>query len=249
MKHNNSPVPGLARGIAILQLLLKDGPLKLEEASRLTGFPKASVMRILDTLSDLGLVGRDEITRRFSATVRLAPLGDQDKSFERRLSQTLDLMAQKTGQTSEWYVPEKAGLVLARRATPPTGELHVRARLGFVREWNGEIEAVVCIGRAWYGMAPSMRSKQWTYGPSGKKIILTPSEAAEKVNTARKKGYSADSYYNGFGVRRTASPVLKDGVLIGILAVAQCYLPGEQVSGDNIFEFLITETRNLSGIS
>ena len=96
------PVPGLARGIEILRLLETGHPLTLEVIAQRTGYPKASVFRLMETLMALDLVDRDAQSKGFSPLVRLTATADDDKSFDTVLAESLDTLASQTGQTAEW---------------------------------------------------------------------------------------------------------------------------------------------------
>lgn len=221
----NHPVPGLARGIEILRLLETEHPLTLEVIAQRTGYPKASVFRLMETLMALDLVDRDAQSKGFSPLVRLTAAAADDKSFDAALADSLDTLASQTGQTAEWYLPMDEGLVMVRRAEPPRSELQVRARIGFTRAWEGELDAVACVGRAW-SRNPSITFRSlWTYGPDGRHVAIGAAEARRRQARARERGFSTDFHYNTNGVKRMAAAVFDGPALRGVLALAQCFTP------------------------
>ena len=200
----------------------------MDELHRRTGTPKSSLRRILDTLSDLGCVERGA-EMKYRGRVRLLPAEASAEGPEARIGRMLDELVERTGVTAEWFVPTEAGMILARRAAPPEGELHVRARIGFVRHWRGEMDAVAAVGHACFGTDLAVASDAepfWCYDAAGQRRPVAPEEVARRVQAARAEGSSADEHFNPNGVRRMAALVRMDGRPLGIAALAEHLRPG-----------------------
>jgi DNA-binding IclR family transcriptional regulator len=135
----------LARGLVVINQLSNTPGMSLEQLAKTTGYPKTSLFRIMRTLVEFSLVRRDA-DGRYQPLARIQPL--TGTSFEDRLLQTMKRLTEETGQTVEWYEPGPAGMVITQRVLPKNTEIGVRARVGFIRDWNGELDAVLALGIA-----------------------------------------------------------------------------------------------------
>lgn len=210
------PAPALSRGIALLDLLNRDGPQVLERLAVETATAKSTALRLLAGLERLGLVARDPATRRFHA--RAAVVRGRDGGAEAaRVRQVLAGLARDAGHAAEWWELREGLPVMADRADPEDASTAVRARIGFVREAR-EADAVVVVAMAFAGLAPAARPTQ---ARDRRQVAVARGELLAQVAACRQRGMAADSGINGNGVRRFAAPVLADGALRGILAIAQ----------------------------
>ncbi|OGV65152.1 MAG: hypothetical protein A3K19_26830 [Lentisphaerae bacterium RIFOXYB12_FULL_65_16] len=227
MKNRNEqvPVPGLKRGVAVLRLLEDGHPARLEDLAARSGLPRASLLRLLETLAAMGLVVRDPGSKRYRGLARVMPLSDGTASWRAVLAGVLARLAEATGQTAEWYEPSSEGLVLTERAESALGQVHVRARVGFLRTWTEELESVACIGWAFHQPADSALPAFWEWSAKGKQAKIPPKVAARRVAQARQSRFRMETNYNHNGVRRMAVAVLQKGKLRGVLALAQCFTP------------------------
>src|SRR4051812_50013214 len=90
----------LERGIAVLQVFSQERPaLTLSEVARLTGITRATALRILLTLDDLGHVRSDG--RLFSLTPRVLTLGRAYQSSLNLWGTAQPLMEELTKGTNE----------------------------------------------------------------------------------------------------------------------------------------------------
>lgn len=222
--------PALIRGIRILRLLEAESPLTLEMVAARTGIPKASAMRLLHTLRELGLAERDPVSKSYTPRARLVPITGT-AARRRHVQDALRRLAEQSGHTAEWYVPAEQGVILVQRREPEAQQVHVVARIGFVRPWYGELDAVACEAWAHAERRPEAAEAFWVYDGSGEHRSLTPGQLARRLTHAREAGYSGDEHYNTNGVRRVAAAVLRDGALSGVLALAGSYRPG---NGDHL---------------
>lgn len=76
-------INALARGLEVLQLLQASGPLALADLYRLTGIPKASLLRILKTLMERGFVWQRMVDDAWVPSFSLAELaGRMDREHQ-----------------------------------------------------------------------------------------------------------------------------------------------------------------------
>lgn len=241
-----SPAPALDRGIKVLQLLEDKRARSLEEITNETGFPKSSLVRLLETLSTLGLVLRDPVSRKYTACVMLLPIAGKDASFEERIRASLQRLADKTQCTAEWYVDGTHGMVLTLRAEPRECEVRVTARVGFLRPWTGELEAVNAIAQAFIRCPNIDLENQRTYLKDGVRELLTAEQVKERVKKAKINRSIIDRVWNSNGVRRSAVIVTPSSSPYGILAIAESMRPNPERSPEELLQVLLREAEALS---
>jgi hypothetical protein len=78
--HATDPAPALGRGIAILRHLEQQGSCSLEQLARHFRWPKASLLRLTESLRQAGVVVRDPLSKRYRALVHLVgqPTSESD---------------------------------------------------------------------------------------------------------------------------------------------------------------------------
>jgi len=237
--------PALRRGVEVLRLLGDHGPLTLDAIARHTAFPKSSLLRILETLADLQLVLREADQRLYRATARLVPLPAGNRVFEEAIARMLDTLAASTAQTAEWYVPGPDGMVMVRRAEPPRSEVRVIARIGFLRPWRGELDAIARLGLAFFH-PPPRGGAWWTYDANRNRTTVARREVHARVAQARQDAYALDELCNPNGVRRIAALVAPGGKPRGVLALAESLRPGPPPPQDAYLQQLLNLTTELT---
>jgi DNA-binding IclR family transcriptional regulator len=244
------PAPALGKGIEAIRILLKEGPLGLERLAQQTRIPKASLLRIMKTLETLEVVERDASTKRFSLRQILIPLGTTgEPRFRESIRKALEHLADATGLTAEWYVPEPGtGMIITERREPIERTVRVVAKIGFVRTFHGEMDAVARIAARW-GLTPSAESESdcWIYEQDGSRKRL---EHEKRVALLREKGRNEadmDIFWNPHGVRRYAVAVSdRNGRLAGILALAESFTPSHEEGIDRNLDILSDAAGQLS---
>jgi DNA-binding IclR family transcriptional regulator len=238
--------PALARGIRILRLL-EQRSCSLDAIAREVKMPKSSILRMLDTLIGLGLVARDERTGSYAPLTMLVPVAaGAEKAWQQRLENTLTMLAESTGATAEWYVPGPQGMVLLQQAEPPQGEVRVRARAGFIRTFDGELDAVACLGHAWFTVKEASSGSFWTYDRQGRHRNLGQADVARRIALARECGSALDEHFNTNGVRRLACLIRRGNRPLGVLALAESLRPNSTPRPDQLLLPLQTAVEKLS---
>lgn len=221
MKLNSTPAhvtsaPALARGIALLRHLEALPAQSLEDLARATQVPKASLLRLLRTLLACGLVAHDPLQRRWSAMVRLVPVGDPEELLRLRHAAHLDELCTATGQIAELYLVEGATMRMIDRRESTEAEIRLRAGIGFVRHGD-EFESLAQL-LLWHGQAEI--GAHWCYHDRGRQT-LGKDRVRQELERARVRGYTQDLEANAAGVRRQAVALLDGrGQLLGGLALA-----------------------------
>ncbi|MGE9289368.1 MAG: hypothetical protein ACQKBT_00170, partial [Puniceicoccales bacterium] len=104
----------------------------------------------------------------------------------------------------------------------PNSELCVKAKPGFLRDWDTEFEAVSRLGQAFYPAASPIQ-KSTLYKRNGHLETITTDEIRELTAAARADGVTYDSAFNNNGVRRYAAAAIDEstGNFLGVLALAE----------------------------
>ena len=178
--------------------------------------------------------------------MRLIPIASPGMDFTRRVVATLETLAVETNCTAEWYVPARQGMVLTQRHEPDSQQVHVVARIGFVRAWEQELDAVATAATANGGPKPSPGSAYWAYGHDGVHVTLCAADVRARLTDAANCAIARDTHYNTNGVKRIATAVTRNGSLVGVLALAHGYQPGNNLNYNEFAEILLREAQALT---
>lgn len=218
--------PGLYRGIQVMHLLEKqDVGLTLKELSDQIGYPKASLLRILETLVVSGVAERREGLYR--AVVRMVPVLGLADGFTVQLKAALRELAETTGVTAEWFIPSPEGMLLIERYSDPQAELVVLARVGFCRKWNDELDSVIMQGYRFWKASPRLadEAELWVYDSAGQRLPIGSAKAVERIAKIKPGQIAEDYNVNTNGVLRMAGAVMRGQEFLGALSLAMPRLP------------------------
>ncbi|MGI9273244.1 MAG: helix-turn-helix domain-containing protein [Endozoicomonas sp.] len=221
---DNYPAPACARGLWVLHCLsLSEQPMTLEQLYQKADIPKATLSRILETLTQMEVVHRHQ-NRTYEANVRFMKKDEAATSFQQRLRVEMIGLSKRRGYTVEWYEPSIKGMVL-QHSISPIVERRVWAKEGYIRSWQGEIEAVYRVGRAYTPEHYPVNETPWVYGDRGRRESVRWDEVLEEIHQLPATGGYADVYFNENGVRRSAVAIHNQGTFKGVLATAECWTP------------------------
>ncbi len=216
----------LARGIAVLELLNRESKLGLEQIHKKTKIPKTSLHRIMQTLVFEQLVRRDG-DGCYRPMIRIQPLFDYE--FEETLRRGMFCLAAATNQTVEWYEARDAGLVITMRSLPAENEIGVQARIGFIRAWAEELDAVLALGIAHLkpdSIAVNLDGFEAYVEPFHRRRV-TAEFAESCILQAVKAAVVYDRVPNSNNVRRAAALIKRAGRPAGIMAIAEVVHPNQ----------------------
>lgn len=213
------PAPALARGLDVLDRLADGASRGLHDLAAETGVPKASLLRILETLCARRMVVRDE-DGQYRGMCRMVSLAPGGLPSGPDIDRVLRALSRSTGETAEWYVRSEAGSLLVRQDEPQDRDIRIVARIGFLRRWVGEMDAVNTL--AWSGDWPvnARRRGCWIYDMHFKRKPVSAAQIEDMTNKAAVQGWFCDAYQNPNRVSRAACGVYRGGRLAGILSVA-----------------------------
>jgi DNA-binding IclR family transcriptional regulator len=227
MQNNQEkyPAPALAKGLQVIKVLQLHDAMILEELAAITAIPKASLLRMLDTLLMLKFIERDVTTRKYRTIVRLIADNDNNRDREQLIHHALVELSAATGLTTEWYIPNLEGAVIVDRVEPADRAVKVVAKIGFIRQITGEFEAVARLTVANRDNFKPKFNNYWLY-TAGEKEPLMAQQFTQLLATASRQGYCIDCEYNNNGIRRMAGVVkARDGKLCGIITLAESFTP------------------------
>lgn len=211
--------PALVRGLAVLRHLDGADPLRADRVALELGLPRASAYRLLQTLEQCGCVETDA-AGRYRAILGLRVVGKGGMGWEDLLEQAMAHLPGRIGLTVEWYLPTAAGMELVRQEHP-RGESRVQAGPGFIRRWDGELDAVAVVGRAFLKGPPRLVGPLTRYGADGVLAELGVPEARALIARARREGACSDCHFNSNGIRRHALPFPRREDPCGVIALAE----------------------------
>jgi IclR family KDG regulon transcriptional repressor len=217
-----APAPALTRGLAVLDRLVRDGACTLEQLAKTTGWPKSSVLRMLQSLESVGAVAREPTTKRYSALMRLERIGSSAQALRSLSATEMAELCRAVGQTVELHHFDGERLTMIDRCEPETAEVRVRARIGWERKYD-EVDALTQIVLA-FGIDPANwpRIKYWQWSPNVLPRSVGSRTLRQLVSKVRERGVALDATINSNGVRRYAAPLFNSyGALSGVLAIAQ----------------------------
>ena len=112
----------LLKGLDIFERVIgADGPVQIADLARETGLPKSNIHRTLSTLVAAGYVLHDPVERRYSASLKVALLGQSVTTrtrYREALVPHLEDLARRTEETASFALPSGAGIVVIANALP-----------------------------------------------------------------------------------------------------------------------------------
>lgn len=240
--------PALGRGIEIMRFLQEKGQVSLEGIASVLDMPKSSAARFMDTLEVTGVVGRNETDKRYFLKQMLVEISSSKNLSQARIIEELNIIAQKTSSTAEWYVHNDSGMVLVNRKEPENVYVSVRATIGYVRSCRDELEAVAALGLAFFNSCKLKGKKYDEFVADGERADLSVDKAKGKVELALSQKYIADLYFNNQGVRRIAAVVFHGGEPVGVLAIAENFLPNIERDPKVKLRIILDSVKRLSKI-
>ncbi|HBE04323.1 MAG TPA: hypothetical protein DC049_17875 [Spirochaetia bacterium] len=207
--------------------------LSLEDLACLTRAPKATLLRVLDTFQRFNLIERKQ--KLYKSTVLLQPLNSEN-SFQQVIRSTLFNLCLQTGCTCEWYIYNDNKLIISDREEPENSEISIKAKIGFIRRTDRELEAVVRIACA-AGLFRISPQIHYEIIKEGRRIPVAPACAKRQIKKIKNLA-TYDRSFNNNGIRRYAAAVKKNHVFSGILAIAEHYTPDADQFSSQKFDLL-----------
>ena len=209
-ESTRSPQQGgtLVRDVQILDLLMERGPCTLRELSERLSIHKSTVLRLVTTLRELGVVEHDEDRQRYRLGVRLMRHGHRiayDHEILRVGLAYLERLRDTSGESTNLTVLNHGRLILLSNAA--------RDRVGI--SWGSGMAHSTASGKAMLAHLSDEEVEHiyHTVGfPAQTDHTITDLEALRKdLRRTRERGYSLDHSENSVGFRCIGSPIFGPG--------------------------------------
>jgi DNA-binding IclR family transcriptional regulator len=211
----------LDKALSVLEALDEfAAPVPLRDITELTGIPKATIFRILQTLHDRGYVGQDSPSGNYRLTMRLAQLGRETRfdGLLVRARQHLDKLHSRFDETVNLGVLEgdRVYYLCSLETSQPLKWI--------LRPGSSDAFHSTALGRAIVSqLSEGERERLLALGPFEARTAGTATSAAELrpiLTRARKDGWALDDEHNDYGVACLAVPLLDEDRPIAAISVA-----------------------------
>jgi DNA-binding IclR family transcriptional regulator len=222
--HNANHAPSVDRALDVIGLLAgSENPMSLAEILAKLSIPRQSLIRILNTLCDRGVVERAGQRGFYRLGMKLLYFGDrlQDKIKLRSIGRPVMMdLAEKTRKTVELSALDRDQLVLIEQVEGSEG-IRLYSRVGSAYPYFHAVAA----GKIYLAnMTPEKRHKVLaTIGlpPVTENTITDPDVLEEEIRRIQEKGYAFEDQELRDGVRRLAAPIYDhENRLAGCVGVA-----------------------------
>ena len=222
----------VVRTVKILEVLSRAGSINLENLSRETDLPKATLLRFLNTLSGLGYVCRDD-TDYYSLTLKLFSIGSRAlgntdiiasaRPFARQLCQSL-------GETVHMGILEgdRAVYVLKEESSYT---LRMYSRIG-------KTIPLYCtaIGKIFLSeMSPAELDtylQAHVLKPYTSRTVVSVDALKEQLALIKRRGWSIDDQEHELGIRCVAAPIKNEqGIAYAAISLSA---PTTRLSEDRV---------------
>ncbi len=195
-------------------------PLALRDVAESTGLPKATVHRILNTLSQRGYVAQDDLAGAYRLTPRLASLGraGQSSGLIARAEPLLERIHATFDETTNLGILEDDRVVYLRSIET------TRPLRWIVQPGSSDAFYSTALGRALAAFLPDRdREALLSLGPFEARTPETPTDPRRLrsiLDEVRARGWALDDQHNDSGVTCVAVPLLDDDRPVAAISVA-----------------------------
>jgi len=248
--HNANHAPSVERALDVIGLLAgSENPMSLAEILAKLSIPRQSLIRILNTLCDRGVVERTGQRGFYRLGMKLLYFGDrlQDKIKLRSIGRPLmrDL-AEKTRKTVELSALDRDQLVLIEQVEGSEG-IRLYSRVGSAYPYFHAVAA----GKIYLAnMTPEKRHKVLaTIGlpPVTENTITDPDVLEEEIRRIQEKGYAFEDQELRDGVRRLVAPIYDhENRLAGCVGVAATIFSLEMDQKEDLAAQVIETAQRIS---
>lgn len=231
------PVTAVLRGLEVLRVVNRTMPATVKEIHYETGFDKATIVRMLETLIHAGYVARDEATGGYRVIGRVRQLSSGFSAHDRAAEICAPILARfrrSVGWPSDFAMRDAESMIVVQTSRSE-GPMFFNRRPGF----RAPI-LTTSLGKAYLafcaqGEAAEIMSLLQS-GPAGAKAVM-PRNMETKLAGIRAAGFAVmdDSYsqsqYNG-AITAMAVPVFEGETLRGavnIMLLRDAVTPEEAV--------------------
>jgi DNA-binding IclR family transcriptional regulator len=248
--HNANHAPSVERALDVIGLLAgSENPMSLAEILAKLSIPRQSLIRILNTLCNRGVVERTGQRGFYRLGMKLLYFGDrlQDKIKLRSIGRPLmrDL-AEKTRKTVELSTLDRDQLVLIEQVEGSEG-IRLYSRVGSAYPYFHAVAA----GKIYLAdMTHEKRHKALAaigLPPVTENTITDPDVLEEEIRRIQEKGYAFEDQELRDGVRRLVAPIYDHANrLAGCVGVAATIFSLEMDQKEDLAAQVIETAKRIS---
>jgi DNA-binding IclR family transcriptional regulator len=245
--RKSAHVPAVDRALDVIEIMASsDGDLSLSEVMKRVNIPRQSLIRILNTLCDRGIVERAGQRGFYRVGMRLLYLGNrlQDKITLRSVAWPfMQELAEETHKTIELSTLDRDQLILIEQIEGTEG-VRLYSRVGGVYPYFHALAA----GKIYLAhMGPEKRRKvlEKIGLPAVTEHTITRMDnLEEELLRVREKGYAFEDQELRKGVRRVGAPIYDyQNNLAGCIGIAATFFSFELEDRENLGR-IVMETAN-----
>lgn len=211
----------LDKAFLLLEMMAEfDGPVQLKDLSERAGLNKATVHRILQSLSDLEYVAQQTDSTRYLVTPKLAFLGRKnfyDKLVERLLPH-MEHLNRRFNETVNAGILE-GGFVYYLHSLETTQALRWTVKPGARDPFYS-----TALGRAMVSHLPEPHQNELVaravFKARTPHTVSTKAELATILGESRARGWAIDDQENDVGVLCYGIPIIEDGHPVASLSIS-----------------------------
>lgn len=243
-------VPLLEKALTILEIIGSDSePLNINQLAKLSGIPLSSLYRVMNTLTELGFVNKDPITRTYSLGLKLLYLGNQVKRqlpLIKIVRPFLEELTEKTGETSNLVMEENGEVVYIERVDTqnPLRITHMIGRKApmyatgvgkCILAWKDTQEVVKIVNKTgMHKLTPN--------------TITNLNALLEELQKVRERGYALDLEECEIGIRCVSAPLFLGKEVVAAISISG---PSVRLTDEKIPEYVplvLEAARKISGL-
>jgi IclR family mhp operon transcriptional activator len=186
-------IESLARGLAVLQLIQAAGDVSLHDLHRMSGIPKASLLRILKTLAERGMIWQRILDNHYIPSYSLSELAnrvDRETRLVEVASPVLEALTGEVKWPSVLAAPRLTCMEVIEANTPRSYFHHIPlGPLGFqinmLRSATGRAYIAYCEDAKREAILDALRRT----GRNGDRMAAVPEMVAEAIAITREQGF------------------------------------------------------------
>ena len=224
-----TPVAAAIKGLRVLEAVNRLGPASLREITEATGLPKASTVRLLETLRHAGYVSVQTQARRYLVTARVLALSNnfhQDEAILSLAAPVLKALRERTGWPSDLAVYQHGRMVIADTDREP-GAFSLNRSVG-----SRVPMTTTALGKAYLAFCDDGERRRIfemlaASAEADEDRALTLGEFERAAEAIRERGYAVSDREQGKTIRALGVPVRREG---RVLCAFNLIVPAQAMS-------------------
>lgn len=228
-----APVAALLKGLRVLESVNRIGPATLTQIQADTGLPKASTLRLLETLCHDGYVITMREKHQYMVAARALGLANNYRPDEALLSiarPIMEALRSETGWPSDMAIYQGGKMVIVDTSRQP-GMLSVNRSVG------ARVPVMsTAVGRAYLAFCPDEERERILADVArdddpAEALARDPAAVRDLIRETRERGYALSNQEYVRTIRAAGIPVMREGTVacsFNIIALAQA-VPMEEL--------------------